>query len=175
MSKTNLIPKLSKFFLAGVLLISMSVAFAANITVPMNFTAANGVGKPAGTITITETKYGLLFTPNLYGLVPGAHGFHIHQYPSCDKNGMAAGGHFDPKATNKHLGPYNDNGHLGDLPLLYVNPEGKATSPVLAPRLHHISRIAHHSLMIHESGDNYSDIPEKLGGGGGRMVCGVIN
>jgi Cu-Zn family superoxide dismutase len=28
--------------------------------------------------------------------------------------------------------------------------------------------------MIHESGDNYSDTPKKLGGGGGRIACGVV-
>lgn len=27
-----------------------------------------------------------------------------------------AGGHLDPEKTGKHLGPYNDKGHLGDLP-----------------------------------------------------------
>ncbi|MRR17699.1 MAG: superoxide dismutase [Cu-Zn] SodC1, partial [Deltaproteobacteria bacterium] len=30
------------------------------------------------------------------------------------------------------------------------------------------------SLMIHVGGDNYSDVPEKLGGGGGRLACGVV-
>ncbi len=28
--------------------------------------------------------------------------------------------------------------------------------------------------MIHAGGDNYSDTPEKLGGGGARVACGVI-
>jgi len=27
--------------------------------------------------------------------------------------------------------------------------------------------------MIHAGGDNYSDQPEPLGGGGGRIACGV--
>lgn len=148
--------------------------FAAQITVPMNFTTSNDAHESAGTVTITETRYGLLFTPQLTGLTPGAHGFHIHQNASCDDNGMAAGGHFDPKNTGKHLGPYNDKGHLGDLAILYVNPDGSATLPTLAPRLHSLKSISHRALMVHHSGDNYSDTPEKLGGGGTRMVCGVI-
>ena len=45
---------------------------------------------------------------------------------------------------------------------------------VLAPRIKHISEITGHALMIHAGGDNYADLPEKLGGGGARMVCGVI-
>jgi Cu-Zn family superoxide dismutase len=28
--------------------------------------------------------------------------------------------------------------------------------------------------MIHEGGDNYRDTPEPLGGGGGRIACGVV-
>jgi Cu-Zn family superoxide dismutase len=28
--------------------------------------------------------------------------------------------------------------------------------------------------MIHEGGDNYSDQPKPLGGGGARIACGVI-
>jgi len=28
--------------------------------------------------------------------------------------------------------------------------------------------------MVHVGGDNYSDNPEALGGGGARMACGVI-
>jgi Cu-Zn family superoxide dismutase len=87
---------------------------------------------------------------------------------------MAAGGHFDPKKTDKHLGPYNDKGHLGDLPLLTINEDGTATTPVVAPKLHHISEVTGHALMVHHAGDNYSDTPAPLGGGGARMLCGVI-
>ncbi|WP_350341274.1 superoxide dismutase family protein, partial [Escherichia coli] len=37
-----------------------------------------------GVVTITETDYGLLFTPKLTGLTPGVHGFHIHANGSCE-------------------------------------------------------------------------------------------
>ena len=47
---------------------------------------------------------------------------------------LGAGGHYDPKASGKHGLPWGD-GHLGDLPALYVDPDGNATYPVLAPRL----------------------------------------
>jgi len=145
-----------------------------SVSIPMYFTAEKGIGKSAGSIEIREIKYGLLLTPNLRGLKPELHGFHIHQNPSCDNQGMSAGGHFDPQNTNKHLGPYNDQGHLGDLPALYVSTDSTANLPVLAPRLQHLGDIKNHALMIHEGGDNYSDTPTKLGGGGMRMVCGVM-
>jgi len=34
--------------------------------------------------------------------------------------------------------------------------------------------VAGRALVIHEGGDNYSDTPKPLGGGGVRMACGVI-
>jgi len=86
--------------------------------------------------------------------------------------GMAAGGHYDPAGTAKHEGPYGQ-GHLGDLPALYVGTDGNATLPVLAPRLK-MTDLKGRALMIHAGGDNYSDVPAPLGGGGARMACGVI-
>lgn len=164
-----------KYFLATACITSIAAtALAANVSIPMYMTAASDVGKSVGAVTIIETKYGLLITPELHGLTPGVHGFHVHQNSDCSQNGMAAGGHFDPKNTAKHLGPYNDDGHLGDLPALYVNSDGTATVPVLAPRIMKIAEIKKHSLMVHEGGDTYSDSPASLGGGGARMECGVI-
>ena len=146
----------------------------ADLSVPVYVTAKEGVGKLVGTVHISQTKYGLLFTPELHDLAPGIHGFHLHQNRSCADNGMAAGVHFDPEKTEKHLGPYTNKGHLGDLPALYVDSDGSATIPVLAPRLTYLAQVKKHSLMVHDGGDNYSDTPTKLGGGGMRMVCGVI-
>lgn len=153
-----------------------------SLSVRMNAVSADGIGAPAGSITVTESKYGLVFAPDLQGLAPGVHGFHLHANPSCDpgeKDGkkgaaLAAGGHLDPAKTDKHEGPYVDTGHLGDLPALTVTADGKSTTEVLAPRLMHLSEIKGHSLMIHAGGDNHSDHPEALGGGGARIVCGVV-
>jgi Cu-Zn family superoxide dismutase len=144
----------------------------ADTTVNMHLVAPKGQGKSIGTITATDTQYGLLLTPNLSGLTPGLHGFHVHVNASCEDNGMAAGGHLDPNKTGKHLGPYNSDGHLGDMPPLYIDKDGKATLPVLAPRLK-LADIKDHSLMIHAGGDNYADNPP-MGGGGARVACGVV-
>lgn len=140
-----------------------------------------GNGKQAGIVTIIETPYGLLFQPLLSGLTPGIHGFHIHEKPDCgpaEKDGKripagAAGSHYDPDNSNAHGGPYG-KGHRGDLPGLVVNQNGVADYSLLAPRLKTLNEIAGHSLMIHVGGDNYVDVPVALGGGGARMLCGVI-
>jgi len=169
---------LKKVLIAASLLIS-SVAWAGT-EITLNNVDEKGVGAAIGTVTVSDTRYGLVLTPSLHGLPPGLHGFHVHQNPSCDtkENGgkmvpaLAAGGHFDPANTNQHGEPWGE-GHLGDLPPLYVDAAGNATQPVLAPRLK-VSDLAGHSLMIHAGGDNHSDHPAPLGGGGARVACGVF-
>jgi len=156
-------------------------AALADTSVPMHKVDASGTTESVGTVTISESAHGLVFTPELKGLDPGVHGFHIHENPDCgpaEKDGkpVAAGGagdHFDPESTGKHGFPWGD-GHLGDLPALYVDNDGNATNPVLAPRLEKLPDISGRALMLHKGGDNHSDHPEPLGGGGARIACGVI-
>lgn len=148
--------------------------------VTMHLAEANGAGKAIGTITVSETRFGLVFTPDLSGLQPGVYGFHVHEKPSCapaNKDGkmvpaLSAGPHYDPNDTKQHGTPWGE-GHLGDLPVIAVAANGTATNPVLAPRLE-LADIKSRSLMIHASGDNHADHPAPAGGGGARMACGVI-
>lgn len=152
----------------------------ADITVQMNAADEKGTGKSLGRVVISESKYGLVFTPELTGLKPGLHGFHVHENPSCaaaEKDGksvpaQAAGGHYDPTGSKRHDLPWGE-GHLGDLPGLFVDAKGHADQPVLAPRLK-MSDVKGRALMVHAGGDNYSDQPAPLGGGGARVACGVI-
>lgn len=154
---------------------------AAETTTTLKLATAQGDGATVGTVKLVETKHGLVFYPTLTGLPPGLHGFHVHANPTCapaQKDGKttpaeAAGGHLDPESTGKHGEPWGD-GHLGDLPPLYVDPQGKAGQPVLAPRLK-LSDVRKHALMVHAGGDNHADHPAPLGGGGARVACGVID
>jgi Cu-Zn family superoxide dismutase len=150
------------------------------ITVKVNFIDAKGIGKPAGTVTIKETADGLEFDTNLKGLPPGEHGFHLHENGSCapaDKDGtatagQAAGGHYDPEGTKAHKGP-GGGGHKGDLPKLEVNSDGTANAKLKVSGLK-LADVRGKALVIHQGGDNYSDTPQPLGGGGARIACGVI-
>jgi len=155
-------------------------AQAAEITVNLQVADAKGAGASLGSVRIVESAYGLVFVPALKGLPAGLHGFHVHENPSCaplERDGTtvpagAAGGHLDPQATKRHGEPWGD-GHLGDLPALYVAADGSASNPVLAPRLK-LADVKNRSLMVHVGGDNHADHPAPLGGGGARMACGVI-
>lgn len=170
------------YVLIALLAGGLSSTALADVEVQMHTVDEQGQVDAIGTVTISESEYGLVFTPRLEGLDHGLHGFHIHENPSCDpaeSDGKmvaagAAGGHYDPENTGKHGFPWGD-GHLGDLPALYIDEDGKATQPVLAPRLKSLDDVSQRSIMVHVGGDNHSDQPKPLGGGGARMACGVIS
>lgn len=170
-----------RLVLVSLLTVALPLAAAESKSIAMALVNAQGTAKAIGQINVEQTQYGLVFTPVLSDLTPGLHGFHVHQNASCEpaeKDGQriaagAAGAHFDPKASNRHGTPWGD-GHLGDLPPLFVNAQGKALQPVLAPRLK-MADLKGRSLMLHAGADNHSDHPEMLGGGGARVACGAIN
>ena len=167
--------------LALIAALCVGSAQAAELRVPMHAAAPTGAGAELGSIAVAESPHGLVFTPTLHGLGPGLHGFHLHQNPGCapgEKDGavvpaLAAGGHHDPAGTGRHGLPWGD-GHLGDLPPLFVAADGTATQPVLAPRLRSLDDVRGRALVIHAGGDNHADAPAPLGGGGARVACGVI-
>jgi Cu-Zn family superoxide dismutase len=146
------------------------------IDIPMFRIGPEGTGAPIGHVIVKEAKGRVEFLPALQGLVPGKHGFHIHEKPDCgalEKEGkltagLAAGSHYDPEQSGKHLGPEGP-GHRGDLPVLLVGEDGSAaTGVVLASRLN-LQELHGRSLMIHAEADNYGDQP-----GGARVACGII-
>ncbi|HAT1610477.1 TPA: superoxide dismutase [Cu-Zn] SodC2 [Raoultella planticola] len=172
---------MQRSILAILILAFSAGAQAASENVDLHLVTSQSVGQAIGSVKISETAKGLEFTPDLNALPPGQHGFHIHANGSCQpaiKDGKAvaagaAGGHYDPQQTGKHEGP-EGHGHLGDLPVLVVNSDGKATQPVVAPRLKTLDEVRGKALMVHIGGDNMSDSPQPLGGGGARFACGVI-
>src|SRR5215831_21408467 len=164
-----------------ILLVGGGVAHAAkSVKVDMKFITPDGVGKSAGTVTLKESKEGVTLEPKLKGLPPGEHGLHLHENGSCEAAekdgkkvaGQGAGGHFDPDATKAHKGPAG-GGHKGDLPKLDVSEKGDASGKLEAKGLK-LADLEGNSLMIHAGGDNYNDTPKPNGGGGDRIVCGVV-
>ncbi len=176
--------KWNQCLMLGAILISVTCAYGhAEKTIDVHLLTddvkEHGIGKKIGTITFEDSDKGLVIRTELKDLPPGNHGFHIHVNPSCnglEKDGKwmpgeAAGGHLDPARTNKHLGP-EGKGHLGDLPYLVVDKKGNNQTTTIAHRLT-LKEILGHSIMIHVGGDTYKDVPP-MGGGDGRLACGVI-
>lgn len=167
-----------KKLLLTTLFVASAGASASDISIEMKDLDS---GKIVGYVSAEQNEYGVVFTPNLLGLPQGLHGFHVHENPSCDtseKNGQtilggAAGGHYDPMKTGQHGFPWSNDSHLGDLPPLYVDMDGNAVQPVLSPKIT-LANLSGRALMIHAGSDNHSDHPKALGGGGARLVCGVI-
>jgi Cu-Zn family superoxide dismutase len=166
---------------AAIVTTATGVAYAASESVTINAIDASGVGTEIGALRLSDTNGGLEITPQLANLPAGDHGFHVHVNPNCSPGagpngqpaaGLAAGGHYDPANTGKHLGPLGE-GHKGDMPALTVDAGGKATKAVVAPHLT-VADVKGRSIMIHSGGDNYSDQPAPLGGGGARIACGVV-
>jgi Cu-Zn family superoxide dismutase len=150
------------------------------VVVPMFKITSKGVGEEIGTLMLMDSRGGLRIAPALGSLPPGAHGFHMHEVGDCGPGmkdgktqaGIAAGGHYDPHATGKHAGPTGD-GHKGDLPVLMVDKEGNATATLHALHLS-VNDARGRSFVVHKGDDNFSDQPKPLGGGGERIVCGVV-
>ena len=172
--------KLFVLLLFGVMT-TAGTSWGASVHVTMRQVESGGVGNIIGMIEFQDTAKGLKIWSRLRGLTPGQHGIHVHQNPNCAPAesdgkmvpGLAAGGHFDPASTALHEGP-TGQGHLGDLPVLYVDTAGRATRSSWAPRLK-TTDLAGRAIIIHAGGDNYSDNPKKLGGGGARVACGVVD
>lgn len=170
----------STLIFLSLLLFLASVARAESVAATLYLTTDKGPGTEIGTVTFTDDPEGLRIITDLAGLPPGKHGFHVHEKPDCspmEKDGkvgraLAAGGHFDPDKTGKHLGP-GGGGHKGDLPVLTVGADGRSTQILMLKGVK-AADFKNRALIIHEGGDNYSDTPAALGGGGGRIACGII-
>ncbi|MCL1971913.1 MAG: superoxide dismutase [Cu-Zn] SodC [Endomicrobia bacterium] len=168
-------------FVLSAVVFYCACAFADKVSVDIYETSAECSGKKIGTVKAEDSDKGLVLKVNIKGIPEGEHGFHVHEHPSCAPAAgpdgkivaaLAAGGHYDPDNTGKHLGPYGE-GHKGDLPVLTADKKGKIKQTVTAPRLT-VADIKNRSIMIHAGGDNYSDDPLPLGGGGARIACGVV-
>jgi Cu-Zn family superoxide dismutase len=165
----------------GLALASTS-AQAETVRAALNLATATGPGASVGTVAFSDSSKGVSIKLDLHGLPPGPHGLHVHENGSCAPSTAAdgkvtpagaAGPHFDPDASKMHMGPTGE-GHLGDLPRVEVAADGTAKGSLKAPRIRSTAEIKGRALMLHVGGDNYSDQPAPLGGGGARLACGVI-
>lgn len=116
---------------------------------------------------------------NIYGLVPGYHGFHLMQSDNFTQGCYSAGNHFNPE-EHEHGGEDSTDRHVGDLGNILADLKG-------------VARFNYHDRIVTLYGDEsviglacvvheyYDDLglgaaPESTinGNTGGRLNCGHI-
>lgn len=150
---------MSRTLLASVAALALAPAptLAATVHTTLHLAAASGPGAEVGSMTITDSPQGAKIILDLHGLPPGPRGLHVHQEGFCAaSNGPdgalvragAAGPHFDPDRTGRHMGP-EGRSHLGDLPRVEVAPNGTARATMTAPRVKAVSALQGRALVLH--------------------------
>jgi len=134
-------------------------------------------GSPiSGKVVLTDSPEGLIVSAAVKGVPSGLHGFHIHDYGSCEEGGKAAGGHFNPDGV-PHGYVLKDTvfeSHPGDLGNLKVNVLGAGTLEITVPELglsDGIYNVAGRALILHENKDDFG---QPTGNAGARIACGTI-
>lgn len=130
----------------------------------------------SGTVTFEDVKKGLKVTAKLAGLPPGEHGFHIHEFGSCEDAGKAAGSHFNPLGSpHGHLTKDGmKKAHAGDLGNVTVDGAGNAALEAVLPRESVTGGkydVAGRAVVVHEKADDFG---QPVGNAGGRIACGTI-
>jgi superoxide dismutase, Cu-Zn family len=165
---------------AGLVSFSAVLSLAAAQTKSAHADLVNAQGTKIGTAKFSSTSNGVKVSVKVSQLSPGEHGIHIHNVGKCEGPAFtSAGGHFNP--TNAHHGinnPLDPHPHLGDLPNLVVDGNGKgsltfiANGATLADGANSLFHDGGTSLVIHAKADDLKSDPS--GNSGDRIACGVI-
>jgi superoxide dismutase, Cu-Zn family len=127
-----------------------------------------------GTVTFESVEHGIRVRADIYGLTPGRHGFHIHEYGDCSSDdGSSAGGHFNPGGMS-HGAPDVEARHAGDMGNIEADKDGHATLDYVDHVMTFTGdrSILGHAVIVHEKGDDLKTQP--TGNAGARVACGVI-
>lgn len=130
-----------------------------------------------GVVTLTETEDGLKVTADIYNVPSaGEHGFHIHEFGSCEEAGKAAGGHYNPAGVDHGLLPKDgaEMAHAGDMGNITIGEDGHGTLDVVLPGvslIHGEKTVAGRAIILHEKADDFG---QPTGNAGGRIGCGAI-
>jgi Cu-Zn family superoxide dismutase len=148
----------------------------------------DAAGATHGTLDLEQQGQHVLVTGlfRLPASMAGYHAFHIHGVGTCDPaNGFtSAGGHLG----SGYAVPQAHGHHDGDMPSLYVGPDGTATLEFRAPSriLDSIFDADGAAVIVHAGPDNFANVPSRYapagpdattlgtGDAGGRVLCGVL-
>jgi superoxide dismutase, Cu-Zn family len=117
-------------------------------------------------------------------LTPGLHGIHFHSVGSCASGAMpfsAAGGHFDPGQFGSSLPvELNHPYHLGDLPNLVVDQQGRGRLQTVTSRVSlgdsptTVFDADGTAVIIHTLQDQIKAGGTAADAGDGRLACGIV-
>jgi Cu-Zn family superoxide dismutase len=171
-----------QFFILGLLLIFLGISCNRQVEMKdtRQVTKAVAVLHPTdshevyGVITFEKVNEGIRITGDVEGLLPGPHGFHIHQYGDCmGTDGSAAGGHFNPEGK-RHGSRMSEERHVGDLGNIMAAEDGNAHIDMVDQliTLEGSHSIIGRSVVVHAGEDDLKSQPS--GSAGARLACGVI-
>ena len=133
----------------------------------------NGSGV-SGMVRFTTQGDEVRVEADVYGLAPGLHGIHIHEFGDCSApDGESAGAHFNP--VNHPHGAAGDATHPGDLGNVEADASGMARLSVDVSQITVDSDplgIVGRSVVVHGMADDLATQP--AGNSGARIACGVI-
>jgi Cu-Zn family superoxide dismutase len=127
-----------------------------------------------GVVRFEEVEKSIHITADLTGLMPGKHGFHIHEFGDISSDdGSSAGGHFNPMGMS-HSMPTSKKRHAGDMGNIEADVKGDAHLDYIDPimRLNGEYSIIGHAVIVHEKEDDF--ITQPTGNAGARIGYGVI-
>jgi len=131
----------------------------------------------SGELTLTADSSGVTVAGDLNGLEPSTtHGFHVHENGDCSApDAASAGEHFNPDMS-QHGAPTSMPRHLGDLPNLEADAQGRtkvsATIGGATLRDGGAHDLLGKALIVHAMRDDYTTQPS--GDSGDRIACGVV-
>jgi len=139
-----------------------------------------GTSNVEGVVTLLQEDNGpTKVSVKITGLVPGKHGFHLHEFGDTTNGCMSTGPHFNPEGKT-HGAPEDNNRHAGDLGNVVAGSDGvveielsDTQIPLTGP-----NSVVGRALVIHELEDDLGkgghELSSTTGNAGGRLACGVV-
>ncbi len=155
-------------------LIAGSTAIARADTAEAKLVSTSTSTYVSGLVKFEDTAAGLNVSAVIDKAPEGAHGFHIHEYGSCEDLGNKAGGHYNPEGhEHGHVGKTKMS-HPGDMGNVMVGADGKGKLDIVLPGVA-LNKgkypVAGRAVIFHAKPD---DLSQPLGNAGGRIGCAPI-
>ena len=131
-------------------------------------------GNSHGIVYFKSLNQGTKFNVYIENILPGYHGFHIHEFGDCTAKDLSSAGRTYNPDNHPHAGPYDSPRQVGDLGNIVAKLNGWAYYDRidLAISLDGPESIVGKSVIIHRYRDDFVSQPE--GNVGEGIACGII-